>query len=199
MLQSWDLSWVFPSSMLDLFTQWRAPSTNQVIKRLWSYTLLHLVWGIWKERNNRISRDLASSVEIVFHKIHICTEYDHKMASAWQIQLDIARFFKPLRKPCEISYWLEPPLGWVKLNFDGATKSNPGLVGCGGVIRGSNGTFISEGALPLGSQTNHIIKAIGAFQILLIAKQKKKSKVWIEGTPIILFNVLKEKSNLHGI
>lgn len=52
MLQLWDLYWVFPSTILDQFSQWRAPSNNQVIKRLWSYSLPQLVWGISKEENN---------------------------------------------------------------------------------------------------------------------------------------------------
>lgn len=113
MLQLWDLCWVFPSTMTDLFIQWRAPSNNQVIKRLWSYSLLHLVWGIWKERNNRIFKDTTLSVEIVFHKIkravnekfnclncvqlrkgtQICTNYDYNIANAWKIQMDISRVF----------------------------------------------------------------------------------------------------------
>lgn len=77
--------------------------------------------------------------------------------------MDISRVFKQIRKPCDGTYWLVPPLKWIKINFDGATKGNPGPTGCGGVTRDSNGICISVVALPLGIQTNHIAEAIGSY------------------------------------
>ncbi|MCI38672.1 putative ribonuclease H protein, partial [Trifolium medium] len=34
--------------------------------------------------------------------------------------------------------WKPPPHGWVRLNTDGACRDD-GLIGCGGIIRGSEG------------------------------------------------------------
>lgn len=38
--------------------------------------------------------------------------------------------------------WLCPRPGWVKLNTDGASKGNPGLAGCGEIIRGHRGEVL---------------------------------------------------------
>jgi ribonuclease HI len=38
--------------------------------------------------------------------------------------------------------WLLPPLGWAKLNTDGASSGNPGPAGGGGVIRDSRGDWV---------------------------------------------------------
>lgn len=39
--------------------------------------------------------------------------------------------------------WRFPPMGWAKLNSDGATKGNPGTAGCGGLIRVEDGHWIT--------------------------------------------------------
>ncbi|KAK6115002.1 hypothetical protein DH2020_007271 [Rehmannia glutinosa] len=39
--------------------------------------------------------------------------------------------------------WRVPDMGWFKLNIDGASRGNPGLAGCGGVIRDTQATIIA--------------------------------------------------------
>ncbi|GJV20637.1 non-LTR retroelement reverse transcriptase [Tanacetum coccineum] len=45
---------------------------------------------------------------------------------------------------CEVSIirWVPPPLDWVLLNTDGASRSNPGEAGGGGILRDSRGCFL---------------------------------------------------------
>ena len=43
------------------------------------------------------------------------------------------------RKECK---WVSPPIGWKKLNFDGASRGNPGKVGLGCIIRSENEDWI---------------------------------------------------------
>ena len=39
--------------------------------------------------------------------------------------------------------WCPPPLGWFKLNSDDSSEGNPGKVGASGLIRNSDGIWIS--------------------------------------------------------
>ena len=38
--------------------------------------------------------------------------------------------------------WKGPPMGWVKINTDGPCKDGS-IVGCGGLIRGSEGEWLA--------------------------------------------------------
>ena len=53
----WNLTWVHQSNVDSAFKSWKCPSKNYDVQFLWKITLPHLWWGIWKERNNRISRN----------------------------------------------------------------------------------------------------------------------------------------------
>ena len=44
--------------------------------------------------------------------------------------------------------WLKPATGWLKLNTDGSMVGDSGVVGCGGLIRDSNGLWITGFAKP---------------------------------------------------
>jgi ribonuclease HI len=50
--------------------------------------------------------------------------------------------------------WRYPPIDWVKINVDGCSKGNPGLVGAGGVIRDAMGRWIVGFALNIGICTS---------------------------------------------
>ena len=56
-------------------------------------------------------------------------EYYHCVASPG---MQTCKLLKGIR-------WERPPQGWMKLNTDGSANGNPGLAGCGGVIRDDAG------------------------------------------------------------
>ena len=62
-----------------------------------------------------------------------------------------------------------PPEGWHKEKFDGASKGNPGTLGCKGVIWNNFGGGVVDFSLPLGFQTNHFVEASLAFQTAKLA------------------------------
>ena len=50
--------------------------------------------------------------------------------------------------------WEKPPLGWCKLNTDGASFGNPGRARGGGVIRDSEGRWLRGFARSIGFTTS---------------------------------------------
>lgn len=68
-LKSFSLAWVFPSNIRDLFSSWQIHWTNSFLRCMWQLSLPNILWGLWKERNNRIFRDVSLNKDIIFQKI----------------------------------------------------------------------------------------------------------------------------------
>lgn len=51
--------------------------------------------------------------------------------------------------------WSHPPIGFLKLNFDGASRGKPGLAGIGGIIRNHEGKILHIYNKALGKGTNN--------------------------------------------
>ena len=52
--------------------------------------------------------------------------------------------------------WLWPPINWFKVNSDGSSLGNPGIVGGGGLIRNENGEWVRGYARAVGATTSVI-------------------------------------------
>ena len=50
----------------------------------------------------------------------------------------------PTRSIIKRVRWERPLEGWCKLNTDGAASGNPGLAGCGGIVRDEHSGCLSE-------------------------------------------------------
>ena len=72
------------------------------------------------------------------------------------------------------------------LFFDGASKGNPRLARCGGVITEANGNVISRYAWGLGNDTNNKAEFCGLFQGLRIARDKGITKLLVFGDSRLL-------------
>lgn len=208
-LQSID--WVFLEKVEDFFTQWKFPSSNPILKNLWSLLLPFVSWQVWKERNNHIFRNVTCSFEIVFEKICRATrenlnlsigdvgtfslsyvkEEDNIVARKWGLQVDISNY--KVKNSRDGIVWYYPPEGWMKINFDGAAKENPSRAGCGGVTRFYNVICVATITSPLGIQSNHIAEAMGVLKTLKVARQLKINKVWIEGDSLNIIRCLKRQ------
>ncbi|KAK2653047.1 hypothetical protein Ddye_012903, partial [Dipteronia dyeriana] len=44
-------------------------------------------------------------------------------------------------RKCMLMGWIKPPCGWVKINYDGRARNNPGSSVGGGILRDANGNF----------------------------------------------------------
>ena len=60
--------------------------------------------------------------------------------------------------------WNPPPTGFLKLNFDEASKGNPGKSGYGFILRNHKGNIISFGYGFLGIDSNNVAEIEGLIQ-----------------------------------
>lgn len=134
------------------------------------------------------------SQKVCFSKKAVHSSYDLIVAKDWNISIDFPCAPKKPKKDREGVHWYFLPNGWVKANFDGVTKGNPGVAGCGGVIRDSFGNFLGATASPLGSQTNHLAEAAGAYHIINLAQSLNFKNLWLEGDSKNIIDCLRGKS-----
>jgi ribonuclease HI len=71
--------------------------------------------------------------------------------------------------------WSPPTLGWVCLNIDGACRD--GVIGCGGVIRGSDGEWINGFSKLIGRGDVYIAELWGVLEGTKMARRMNFSKV----------------------
>jgi hypothetical protein len=58
----------------------------------------------------------------------------------------------------DVKNWTLPQTGFLKLNFDGTSKGNPGKVGAGGVIKDSGRKIIFLYSTSIGNTTNNAME-----------------------------------------
>lgn len=143
------------NSLKETIWQWTFHTKFPLIKNLWSLILPMTCWYIWKERNNRIFREAKCTSQVVFDKICKAIKENinipHRNNKQW--------FFADMND-----------FDWVKVNFDGATKGNPGKARGGGVNRNSQGVYIAAIASPYGVQNNHVVEAQAMLKCLQMAQ-----------------------------
>ena len=94
---------------------------------------------------------------MVFHKsIHALMENDTIVKGP------IPTLFPKVKNERENCCWSLPPVGWLKSNFDGATKGYSSRAGVGGIIRNEHGKGIATSVAPIECQTNHYAKDLSA-------------------------------------
>ena len=87
-----------------------------------------------------------------------------------------------------------PPMGWIKGNFDGATKGNLKKARCGGIIRDHLGNAIDAIAIPIGISTSHRAEAIIALYTMRLAVKTGNKCLWMEGDSLNIINMLNDKT-----
>jgi ribonuclease HI len=95
------------------------------------------------------------------------------------------------------SLWSPPPKDFLKLNFDGASKGNPGDAGYGVVFRNHLGHIIAIGAGPLGHSTNNAAELWALINGLQMASQNNYTKLIVEGDSQVIIGLLRRI--LHGV
>lgn len=83
--------------------------------------------------------------------------------------------------------------GYLKLNFDGASRGNPGFSGTRVVIRDHKGLLVSTISIKLPKGTNNVVEAQALLHGLQLAYDLKLKDLEIEGDSLINVNVCKER------
>ncbi|KAL5706924.1 hypothetical protein ACHQM5_025030 [Ranunculus cassubicifolius] len=83
---------------------------------------------------------------------------------------------KPPQKIVEC-YWGLPPVGWAKINTDGASNGNPGPSGWGAVIRDDKGELLATGIGGLGIETSYVAECVAIVNGLMKAEEMGKKNI----------------------
>jgi hypothetical protein len=83
--------------------------------------------------------------------------------------------------------WTPPPAHFIKVNFDGASKGNPGPAGYGAVLRNS-GEILGLEAGFLGETTNNVAELTGLLRGLQTAMDKGHQRIILEGDSQIIIS-----------
>lgn len=128
-------------STMDMINQWNAWGMGPRRKLFWSCLVHGILWSIWKERNLRIfegqskvSCEVADSYKRSGSWVSTSKEFrDISISALMRDWITLISINRP--SPISILLLWIPPLGIVKMNFNGGTKGNPGLGGFGCHLR----------------------------------------------------------------
>jgi ribonuclease HI len=187
---------------------------NPILNYIWQLLPGFILWQIWKERNKRIFHSKDSTPELTWDRVatliketirskswqagdKVCKREELSTLHSWQLNLNdsvVVRAPK-IRTPSSTT-WTPPPNGFIKINFDGASKGNPGPAGYGAVIRNSTGEILTLTAGYLGETTNNVAEITGLLQGLRVAATLSSHKIILEGDSQIIIQLITKI--LHG-
>ncbi|XP_057872372.2 uncharacterized protein LOC131078634 [Cryptomeria japonica] len=88
----------------------------------------------------------------------------------------------------KIHVWTPPDRGWTKINFDVASRGNPGISGAGVIARDEKGSILALGAKRLVDGTNNEAECQAAIEAILLAKKMEVKKIHLEGDSQLVVN-----------
>ena len=178
---------------------------------LWKCIPTSVVWEIWLERNKRIFREMSSPIPQILEGLErsivelvnaSVSKYKGKYVfSPWDgyiIQRWKGLLFPHLPTPLFPSKiplihaqtkLIPPSEGYLKLNFDGASRRNLGNSSYGIVIRDFKGHVITTKSSSLPLCTNNKVEALALLFGLELEKSLSISKLHVEGDLSIKWHV----------
>ncbi|KAE8682317.1 Polynucleotide adenylyltransferase family protein isoform 4 [Hibiscus syriacus] len=162
-LNLWDVDWVIPSKPLECITQWDELLPNSTI---WKYIPRAVLWTVWKIRNEVIFKKGKLDVVLLFFiaRFRIVSWFAASFDSQIPFDslvgdltlVDSMVSHKVRSKP---SCWVPPPVGFIKINVDGAMVKGWSKGGIGGLIRDSSGGVCNQRII-LESDSSNALKWI---------------------------------------
>jgi len=197
------------NDIINSIRQWpQNPYKSELLNYLWNIIPGIVLWSIWKERNKRIFKNQRSLNEDIWNRL--CgnlketmmlrpwtkedlpsTENEKSILDNWQLHLpqDLPKNSPSKSSNKDKSLWIAPPKHSYKLNFDGASKGNPGVAGFGGILRNHDGIPLQVYFGNIGLDTNNSAELEGLWKGLLLPGKLSLQPLIVEGDSQILINM----------
>lgn len=171
------------NSIQNSLSQWRSStSSNPLVNNAWNLVPGAIVWILWKEKNARIFKTIATGVHILIRKVRLLIKETINVMGIQQTEgnaspnevriiqiLHLQTRTNSARKNQTLTgsiqdKWTLPPLNTFKLNFDKASRQNPGMAGYGTAVRDHTGAIHLTYHGNLGVNTNNAAELIALLQ-----------------------------------
>lgn len=88
--------------------------------------------------------------------------------------------------------WSFPPEDWQKINTDGASKGNPGMAGCGGVIRDDCGWWVASFGMNVGCCSAFKAELWGILKGVELSWNQGIRKLVVESVSLYIISLLND-------
>ena len=147
------------------------------------------VWTLWSHRNQVVFNSKTPNPSLAKEIVHRATEFFYY---AYFPKIASQLVAKQIR-------WEKPRRGWVKLNTDGSSLGNPGLVGGGGLIRDKDGAWVVGFARNIGISSSFIAKLWALRDRLLICVHRNFNAVEVELDAKAVIDVLSASKSTNSL
>ena len=179
---------------------------NRIIRTIWNALPGMIMWCIWKERNGRIFRGESSNPDKVWQTVRanllasvksmqwhdedkLIPADESQVGEFWslnKLQLDELRMRPKPLQPDSPKFWSPPSPLVFKLNFDGASRGNPGPAGFGGLCRDADGKILFVFLGAIGHDSNNSAELEGLLEGMHCLVRSNSFPAIIEGDSRIL-------------
>jgi len=206
----------YPKETREIIFLWQNEKFQcRVVRRAWDLMAGFVLWMVWKERNRRIFQNKGKNSEKIWKRVFNLTRetilVERWVVEDWKADPGEDHILKTLNLTYDMVHNKQParittsnqsqdrfeyPKGnFVKLNFDGASKGNPGNVGFGGIFRDSQQNTRWIFAEWGGEMTNNEAELWAVHQGLQIAIRNGYRNLEIEGDSQMVIEILKKINN----
>lgn len=128
------------------------------------------------------------------------SDWDAEIKKSWPSLINPPLYYNKkknlARQTCK---WEPPPLGWKKLNFDGASRGNLGKAGIECIIRDDTGNRLVKRSKPMEVATNNTTELEVVEEGIKLCIELNIKKIMIEGDSQIIINSLRERETPNWV
>ncbi|CAL1355748.1 unnamed protein product [Linum trigynum] len=191
----------FFSMDLDLWLATNLQKTDRYVEDTpWNAFFSIAIWNLWKNRNEGAFRGIEKTLSppSLVQAIRIKAGIWYK---AWTAPRDsLGHRSAPTQRVTKDISWIPPPLGWCKLNVDGAANGTHGPAGAGGILRDHQGRWRRGFIVNMGTCSAIQAELWGIFHGLGLAWQNGSRTLIVEtDSQLALQLIEKRKDPVHPL